>query len=212
MIKLNNNINWNEYRTYFPSKYWNHSYFDDFINSFFKKLNRQSCFILDIGAGVLSNDIFKDFQNYYVLDPFIQNNNYAKEILNWNNINKFNYHYCLCRGALNYLTIEELRKIKELNCNFLFNTFANYPIAVDFNNAKKNQFINLNNQICFEQAIHKKIDNQIIIEHLITGENIFLKHNFYYYSLDMLKEIFNNLQIISPPNKNTTIIAIYNNK
>lgn len=188
------NVDWNKYREYFPKKYWGRSEFDLVINSFLNNLNAND-YILEIGAGCFIDDMYDKFDNYFVLDPFVNHNNKNKPILNWDNFNKNQYNIYICRGSFAYLSIEEINLIinnMPKNSKFIFNTFKNHPKNNIFINSQANEFIDENNNNSLEFASYNEKLKKI--EHKIKNNELEIFHTFYYRSEEEINNLFSNIK------------------
>jgi len=190
-----NQHDWNKYREEFPARYWQHGIFDEKLLDILKELHPQYKFqsALDVGGGVLGTLVLKDFSETYgidvdLLDPFISKKpDWIREQVNWDNNNQ--YDLIIARGSINYLTVEQLSKLKELlspNGVLIANTFLNAP-SKDWS---EREAINMNG----EKGIERSRLNGNIIEHQIIFSNYKHEHTFYYYSLDDYQKVWGEIK------------------
>ena len=194
-------VDWNKYRDFFPERYIKSGYFDEYLLKIEGVLN-----ILDIGGGINGTEVLNK-PNFTVdlLDPFIEKKpDWMNEKVNWST-NKI-YDLVICRGSLNYLTIDELNSIKSLLVSggrFIANTFLNHPpdewisrFYGTVSGLKGNERFRFN---C-EKSI---IEHELIPEY---GESIF--HSFFYYSREFYEKMFPGVEFIE--HKENSIILNWN--
>jgi len=185
-------MNWNEYINLYPDRYMMETEFDAKKHQFIEILSflnkRRPISILDIGGGVngsISND--QRSNHCYLLDPYVKGlpDGY-KGTVDWN-ANFIRYDAIICRGAFNYLSEKEIKKIPELlgyKGLFLFNTFG-----------KPSQIMrsyNKNNQLAgFEETRYIKKDNIIRHKLMPADKCTIIEHDIIYYSPEKIQELFN---------------------
>ena len=188
------NINWETYNEIYPDRYIKKSSFDEKI-SYYISLYKEKINILDIGGGKYGS-ITEIFPNHcYLLDPFIKKcpKNYIGKI-DWNSNLKFDL--IICRGAFNYLSIEEIGLINNFmnkGSVFLFNTFSKPTEGT--RTFEKNGIIE-----GFEETIF--IDNKL--RHKLYRKNgDVIEHDILYYTSKQINEFFKDNLITKESNGNS---------
>jgi hypothetical protein len=115
------------------------------------------------------------------------------------------YDLIIARGSINYLTIEQMIKLKNLmspSSLLVANTFLNAPSSEWF----EREVTNIHNE--------KGIERSRLVGNIIEHEIIFPKykhlHNFFYYPIERYKKVWENLEIVNY-SKNSSLIIIENN-
>jgi hypothetical protein len=205
------NHDWNLYKEQFPTRYWQPGIFDKkllekleiLINNGFKIKS-----MLDVGGGVNGTMIIKDLTSNNkipvdFLDPFVLlKPDWMRNKINWNSSEK--YDLIIARGSINYLTIEQLEKLKSMmsaNAILIANTFLTAPDK----NWTEREVINVTE----EKGIEKSRLVGKIIEHEIIFPTYTINHNFFYYSLEDYNKIFTKLEI-ETYGKNSSLIFFKN--
>ncbi len=206
-----NNHDWNKYREEFPARYWQHGLFDEKLLNVLKEFSPQYKFqsALDIGGGVLGTLVLKDFSQTNnikvdLLDPFISKKpEWINEHINWDN-NK-EYDLIVARGSINYLTVEQLHKIKAMltpNGVFVANTFLNAPSQ----EWSEREAINMHGEKGIERS--RLVGN--VIEHQIIFPKYKHLHTFFYYSLEDYKKALGTIKTDNYA-KNSSLIILKKN-
>lgn len=202
-----NTHDWNSYRDQFPVRYWQHGAFDEKLLSMLNDLHTACQFksALDVGGGVFGTIILKEFakQNFFpvdLLDPFISvKPEGIRKQINWNNNEQ--YDLIVARGSINYLTLTQIQKLKEMikpGGIFIANTFLNPPTA----EWSEREAINTHGEKGKERS--RLIGNTI--EHQLIFPEYTISHNFFYYSPEQYKKVFCDLEIENY-SKNSFIIT-----
>jgi hypothetical protein len=206
-----NNHDWNKYRDEFPKRYWEHGIFDEKISNLLETMHQKHQFksALDVGGGIFGTLVLKDFaqkNNIAVdlLDPFISvKPEWMRNKVDWNILGQ--YDLIIARGSINYLTLEQMSKLKNLmspSSLFVANTFLKAPSS----EWSEREVTNIHEE--------KGIERFRLIENVIEHEIIFSKykhlHTFFYYPIKKYKEIWENLEIVNY-SKNSSLIIVENN-
>lgn len=202
-------IDWNKYKELYPDRYLKPSAFDakkhQFIDilSFLNK--RNPLVILDIGGGKMGSvDLDqRDGNHVYLLDPYVIGvpEKYSGTT-DWSS-KLIKYDIIICRGAFNYLSEEQIKKITDLlkpNGLFLFNTFS-----------KPNKIMrsyNINGiHAGFEETRYIKSEN--IIKHMLIPNNgSIIEHDIIYYPPEKIQELFKNSIITKESRENSDYYII----
>ncbi len=197
MLKEND---WNQYRNYFPERYWKYGSFDIYLEQNLPNLSGKN--VLDIGGGIQATQILQKFDLIIdLLDPFInQKPDFINRQVNYNTLPVSFYHLMIARGSINYLTENEFNQLEaSLHSTgiIIFNTFLKEPHS----EWKEKSFKNL----LGEKGIERSRLHQGMIEHELVFDNFSIKHKFYYRSIDFFKKYF-NIQEIKNYGHNSSII------
>lgn len=205
-----NNHDWNKYRGEFPRRYWEHGIFDEKLALILPELHKQYSFTsaLDVGGGILGTLILKDFSKdnnveVDLLDPFIlQKPEWMRNKVNWDSHEQYNL--VVARGSINYLTLEQMSKLKIMmspSSVFIANTFLNAPSS----NWSEREVTNIHNE--------KGVERSRLIGNVIEHEIIFPKykhlHTFFYYPLEILEKVLGSLEVVNY-SKNSSLIILKN--
>ena len=177
---------WNNYRDFFPHKYWKWGKFDDIVEQTIQ--NRKPENALDIGGGVFGSDVLKKSNvTSDLLDPYINvKPNWMNNLTKWNNDKK--YDLVICRGAINYLTKEEIALIPTFISSggiFLANTFLDKPSDV------KTSFFTADNGL---KGVEKAYFENGLIKHELNFADFSIHHQFFYYSKNDYQLFFKNVE------------------
>lgn len=206
------NIDWNQYKDIYPDRYLKPSMFDakkhQFIDTLYFLNKRKPLVILDIGGGKTGSIDFeqRDKNHVYLLDPYVSGlpDKYSGSI-DWNT--KFlKFDIIVCRGALNYLSEQEIKLIPDLlklNGLFLFNTFSK-PTQTIRSYTKNGEHAG------FEETRFIKEKN--IIKHMLIPHNgvSIIEHDIIYYSPEKIQELYKKCIITKESNKNSDYYIIQN--
>lgn len=193
---------WNNYRKFFPKRYFEKGFFDVYIEKMLEKIKGKQ--ILDIGGGAFGTEVLNNGANdVYLLDPNIKKKpEWMKGQVDWTTNEK--YDLIVARGSVNYLSPEEISRIPLMLKHkgiFIANTFQEKP-STD----KRERFVE---NASGEQGVESVLSQGSIIFHELKFANYEIKHNFYYYSLDEYSKMLSYIQFI-PYNNNSVIMIYYN--
>ena len=131
--------NWNNYRDFFPDRYWKIGDVDTFFLKKINELNIEKENLLDVGGGALGTEILKNmFKKHILLDPNITNiPNYINKNVTFQELkdNKEKFNLIVARGSINYLNEFEIKQLKNLIDEkglIILNTFCE-PHSEDWN-------------------------------------------------------------------------------
>ena len=109
--------NWNNYRDFFPDRYWKIGDVDTFFLKKINELNIEKENLLDVGGGALGTEILKNmFKKHILLDPNITNiPNYINKNVTFQELkaNKEKFNLIVARGSINYLNELEIKQLKK---------------------------------------------------------------------------------------------------
>jgi hypothetical protein len=203
-----NNHDWNKYREEFPKRYWEHGLFDQKLSSMLESMHKQYQFksALDVGGGVLGTLVLKDFaQNNNIetdlLDPFISvKPEWMRNKVDWSIGGQ--YDLIVARGSINYLTLEQMAKLKHLmspSSILIANTFLNAPSS----QWSEREVSNIHGE--------KGIEKSRLVGNVIEHEIIFPKykhlHTFFYYPLEEYQKVWGSIETINYANNSSLIIV-----
>ena len=190
---------WNDYRAIFPSRYIENGYFDERISQFISEFEYIS--VLDVGGGTTGTEALKK-PNVVVdlLDPFVNiKPEWMNKKIDWDYSNK--YDLIVCRGSVNYLTIEEFICIQDMldpGGSFLFNTFLDQPSE----EWSERPYVTIDGNSGIERSRFNRSNSTI--EHELEYDGGVLPHIINYYSEDQYKTIFPGI-FIEKYKKNSAI-------
>ncbi len=209
-------VDWNLYREQFPARYWEEGEFDERLEQFFGQVGKVST-ALDIGGGVLGTRALKDFALRRqlvcdLLDPYVAAlAPHFKAARNWGDVGPREYDVICARGSINYLSVEELRKVRAMmspgGC-FVANTFLNAPST----ELVRRKAINAQGLVGFEesQLIDKVVHHRVVFgEGLPEGQGYDVSHTFFFHPLETYQAIFPNLQVTTY-GKNSAMLVAWN--
>ena len=190
-------INWGEYNDIFPERYLGRSEFDDLVkkeinllkDNLGRKLN-----ILEIGSNKLIRYNDQDLiDNYYVFDKYVEVDDSKVIQIRGGDLLDKKVDLVILRGTINYLNKDEIEKLKQViiknRCVLLFNTFKNPTVIKRGYESKSSAGI--------ESTSYDP--NKKVITHSLTPEDkdYEIKHEFFYYSLEDLKELLSELNLVT---------------
>ena len=205
-----NNHDWNKYREEFPKRYWEQGLFDEKLSSMLDSMYKEYGFksALDVGGGILGTLVLKDFAQHNnvevdLLDPFISvKPEWMRNKVNWDT--KENYDLIVARGSINYLTLEQMAKLKDLmspSSILIANTFLNAPSS----QWSEREVSNIHDE--------KGVERSRLVGNIIEHEIIFPKykhlHTFFYYPKEDFQNAWGNIEIINYA-KNSSLIIVKN--
>lgn len=202
-------MNWNKYNDIYPDRYLKASEFDvkkhQFIDilSFLNK--RNPLIILDIGGGKNGSIDYEQRKgnHVYLLDPYVTGipEDYSG-VIDWNT--KFlSFDIIICRGAFNYLSEQEIKRIPNLLKTtglFVFNTFSK-PTQIT-RSYEKDGIVS-----GFEETRFIK-DENILVHKLIPNSGSIIEHDIIYYSPEKIQELFKRNIITKESRKNSDYYII----
>lgn len=206
-----NNHDWNKYREEFPKRYWEHGIFDEKLSTMLEAMHKEYQFKsgLDVGGGLLGTLALKEFAQHNnvevdLLDPFISvKPEWMRNKVDWD-ING-QYDLIVARGSINYLTLEQMAKLKSLmspSSILIANTFLNAPSS----QWSEREVTNLQGEKGIERS--RLVGN--IIEHEITFSKYKHLHTFFYYPVEEFQKVWKNIEIINYA-KNSSLIIVKSN-
>lgn len=201
-------INWEEYNDVFPKKYLEKSEFDDLVKKEIKNISndlRRKINVLEIGPNKLIRYYDKDFiDNYYVFDKYVKvSDNNVIQIEEKDLISK-KVDLIILRGTINYLNKKEIERLKQIvinnKCILLFNTFKNPTVIKRSYDSKISGGI--------ESTSYDPEKKEIT--HILAPKDsdYVVKHSFFFYSFDELKEFFNGLNFLKQEKGSSLYIKV----
>ena len=203
--------NWNNYRDFFPDRYWKIGDVDTFFLKKINELNIEKENLLDVGGGALGTEILKNmFKKHILLDPNITNiPNYINKNVTFQELkaNKEKFNLIVARGSINYLNELEIKQLKSLIDEkglIIFNTFCEPP-SEDWNK----KIYETDGVKIEESARFNKEKN--IVEHELITNNKKIVHTFNYYSEVHLKTLLGDNLENFKYGKNSVVYYLKNN-
>lgn len=183
---------WTDYKKTFPVQYIKLGYFDEYIRQIV--LEKKPETILDIGGGVDGTLALKDTgSQVYLLDPYIPvKPEWIAGQVDWGTKKQFDL--IVARGSINYLSTEELHKIKDMLVPggiFIANTFIKCPSGV----WSERPYLNVAGEKGIERSRYDESEGSVKHE-LIPEHGDPITHSFFYYSPGDYEKIFPGIQII----------------
>lgn len=180
-------IDWKKYRDQFPAKYWQSGMFEMMVPHLLPSYDNAKT-LLDIGGGITGTECVKPFVSKYnihtyFLDPFVEKPDWINEAVTWDNLPIVDV--MVCRGAINYLTPEQLDLLNQHltpNGVIFFNTFILPPLP-EWN---ERSVVNFAGQTGVER--YRLVGN--IVEHQLEIGETKVDHTFFWYSLADFKTHF----------------------
>jgi SAM-dependent methyltransferase len=196
-------IDWETYKDIYPDRYIQRSPFDDKVSSYISMINflsQMPILILEIGGGI-NGSISEEYSKYnhcYLLDPFIPNcpEEYIDKV-NWDT--NFKFDLIVCRGAFNYLSIDEIKSIVGLlkpKGLFIFNTFSSPSEGT--RTYKKDGI-----QAGFEKTI---LEKNILKHELHRDNGDIVWHDIIFYTTSEIEGFFEHSLITKESNNNSDYI------
>ena len=192
---------WTDYKKTFPVQYINLGYFDEYVRQVV--LEKKPKLILDVGGGIDGSVVLKGTDSaIYLLDPFISvNPEWMDDKVDWDTTKQFDL--IVARGSINYLTKDELDRVKSL-----LNPFGTF-IANTFLVSPPEQWTKRPYEtVAGEKGVERFRYNQEkgVVEHeLLPEHGVKIAHTFFYYSPEEYKTMFPGLKIINHK-KNSAIL------
>jgi len=183
---------WSNYRDTFPTRYIEEGYFDKWLSEEIEDWYINTA--LDIGGGTEGTQVLNQPNlKVSLLDPFVDKKpDWMYDKVDWDTTNK--YDLIVCRGSVNYLTIEQLKKIKTMlnvGGEFIFNTFVNPPPVT----WTERPYKTLDGVKGTERSKFNPDDDTIQHE-LISENGDKTEHIILYYAPILFKEIFHTIQLL----------------
>jgi len=179
-------MDWNNYQRNFPAKYIPMSRaMGDKIYSICKANTINT--VVDIGGGknsaIFMHIIINANTKIYLLDPYIIDNpSWISEKVGWDIHNV--YDLGVCKGAINYLSIDQIRMIPTMCKRFVINTYNKAPSTT----WKSSEFTTLNDK----EGTERVRKNGPIIEHQLVFKDKMITHTFWDYKIKDLKQWLGN--------------------
>ena len=192
---------WQKYRDFFPTRYFHPGEFDEHIHQFLKQKTVST--ILDIGGGAFGTEVLKSANaQVYLLDPYIE------KAPDWmvgkvDENHSMQFDLVVCRGAINYLTLEQMQKINSWIKNggvFMANTFLTPPSTSWVEREVVNQ-ANIKGKERYRLQGN-------VVEHELIFPDYEIKHEFFYHDLDTYYKAFGSLSY-KTHGKNSAIIQVF---
>lgn len=199
-------IDWNNYSREFPERYIKQSKFDseviEEIANLAKKVKRKLN-VLEIGANNDARFMSNEIENYYVFDKFT--NNAKNSIpLKESDLGSVNVDLIIMRGTFNYLTKEEISRLKEIisrnSCVLMFNTFSK-PSSI------RRPYKSLDSE-GIETSEYDEKTNKIVHTLYPNNKPHAIRHSFFYYDLEQIRTLFNGLKCEEKQDNNSIQIKI----
>jgi len=202
-------INWEDYNENFPERYLEKSMFDDIvineIESLARKLKRKIN-VLEIGSNKLIRYYGNRFINkYYVFDPNVNVTDRRVEAIGEKEIKSKDFDFIIMRNSFNYLNKNEIKYlVKSARKNkalVLFNTFK-FPTIMD--RLYQSKASNGVESSRYDEKTGK-------ITHTLSpkGKNFIIRHEFFYYPIKIIKQLFSPLKLLIKEKENTLYIKVY---
>jgi hypothetical protein len=194
---------WDKYRSTFPLRYLEKSYFDEYLETLIDQKGPQTA--LDIGGGVTGTAALnRSSLRAYLLDPFVNlKPDWVIENLNWETDKTFDL--VLARGSINYLSKDQVMRVPKLlkpRAVFLANTFLSPP-PTEWNGRP---YRNAEGEMGTEFARYRPSTGTV--EHRLApekGEEIV--HSFFYYTSKDYEVLLPGAKIL-PYKGNSAIIRL----
>ena len=188
---------WNRYREQFPKRYWELGEFDEKLKQKLSYIANRYCrhhgedpmTVLDVGGGAYGTEILKPFVSDYgwsvdLLDPFINlKPEWMNDQVGYDSTSE--YDIIVCRGSINYLSINQLTKIATMTKCFgvmYANTFLNPP-SVNWTERETENGAGVKGierfRSCGDQVQHQTVFGDCTVE-----------HEFFFHSKETYAKIF----------------------
>jgi hypothetical protein len=203
-----NTNDWNKYREEFPERYWQEGAFDEKLSVLLEQFHKTHHFnaAADVGGGVLGTLALRKFAQKHdivvdLLDPYISYKpSWMREHIGWDNDEQYNL--IVARGSINYLTLIQLQKLKEMmapNGILIANTFLNPP-SQEWSEREATNMLG-------EKGIERSRLVRNVVEHQVTFPRYSHKHTFFYYPLEQYQNVFEKVEV-DTYGKNSSLIIV----
>lgn len=204
----NSGVDWGDYFDTFPNRYLKESKLDFELNKMVSDIMQKEEWtrILDVGGGpgftsalrrLLIQSIFTDLQvQIRLLDPFVKMMNYKDEMnasidteqVDWNHIENISngsrnspaqYDLIICRGSLNYLTLDQIEMLSMSVARggiLLANSFAE-PVEIE----RMVKIGENGERTGKESCTYKKVGDVTIMKHHLEVDDRVIEHESYYH-------------------------------
>jgi protein-L-isoaspartate O-methyltransferase len=189
---------WNLYRGQFPKRYWEAGEFDSRLTGYLNSV--ESCSILDVGGGV-GTEVLKPLVDRHclidLLDPFVSSKpDWMNAKVGYDTDKQ--YDVIVIRGAINYLSLEQLSKISEMLKGVMFaNTFLNPPSVEWTERAVEN--------IEGQKGVERFRLQDRTIQHQVIFPDSKIEHEFHYRDRKFYEKVFPDVQFESY--RNSTMLV-----
>ena len=189
-------MDWNKYRKNFPERYWKAGHFDNYVINFLE--NKKISEVLDFGGGRFGTEVLNRPElTVYFHDPFVEKPEWQK-----NPSENQKFQAIVARGCINYLTLEEISKLKDKMQSggyLIFNSFEKKPEPYE------KTFIDQKGEICLEKAYCEGK----VVHHFIEKHEERIVHKFFHYTLDEYEKALGQIKV-ERYGKNSVIIVFKN--
>lgn len=181
-------IDWTAYRETFPDRYIQPGELDELVSQILLKFPKPPAMCLDIGGGTTGTSALRsENATAFTLDPHVSPPPWQTPIT-WDT--KETFDLIVARGSINYLTVEELRKIPRLlkpQGRAIFNTFLtpkeiSRPFHNSLSGTSGTEFT----------RIQKRGETETIHHTLQISGGQTIEHTFFHHPLKLLLSIFSN--------------------
>lgn len=234
----NNGVDWNNYNNEFPSRYIKESKLDFYLHRIVSDILAKPKYdrILDVGGGpnftsalrrIIDQSAFVgDLGKIDLLDPYVKMNDIGDkykietEQVDWDRIKSLikprrfkdqdpKYNLIVCRGSLNYLTLEQIAIIScalDNNGTLIANSFADPTEIV-------RDVSLLDGTSAKESCVASTINGQVIMKHMLeVGNNKVITHESYYHKPFSVVEAIGSDNIQVEFYGKNSVLYVYNKK
>lgn len=195
-VKLRD-VDWESYNEDFPFRYLGSSEFDVIARREIKILSeslKRKINVLEIGSNKKARYFDKrTIDKYYAFDKFVKLEDKDIIQVKEKDLIKVDADIVIIRGSINYLDKKEIERLKKIIAKnksiLLFNTFTK-PSEI------KRKYVSKNSrglEVSYYDKANGKINHYLYPE----GKDYGIKHSFFYYDIDMLKDLFKGLKFES---------------